>query len=92
MELLSPFSLRHVCGLVLWLSLQDKSLNVHPTQSLGREPFVLFSLCLIILKEENADKEVEEEETTNQDKNDEKDHSLGVKFLFRSLSLLGHIE
>jgi hypothetical protein len=92
MELLSPLSLRHVCGLVLWLSLQNKSLYVHPTQSFGCESFVLFGLCLIVLKEEYADKEVEEEETTNQDENDEEDHPLEIEFLLGTLSFFGHIE
>lgn len=67
-------------------------MNIHPTQSFRCETFVLFCLCLIILKEENANKEVEEEETTNQDENDEKDHSLEIELLLRTLSLLCDIK
>jgi hypothetical protein len=81
MEPFSPWGLGHVCGLILWLSLQDKPLNIHPTQSLWRKSSVLFCLCLIILEEENADEEVKEEETSDQNENDEEDHTSCVIFL-----------
>ena len=92
MEPFSPWGLRHICGLVFWLSLQDKPLNIHPTQSFGRKSFVLLGHCLIIIEEENAAKEVKEEETSNQDEYDEEDHSLFVEFLFRTLVNLCNIQ
>jgi hypothetical protein len=81
MEPLSPSSFWHVGGLIFWLSLQDKPLDILPAQSFWRETFILLSLCLVIFEEEYADKEVQEEETTDQDEYYEKDHTLLIEFL-----------
>lgn len=92
MEPFSPRSLWHVGGFILGLSFQDKPLNVHPAQSFGREAFLLLSLCLIVFKEQYTDKEVEEEETSNQDEYDKEDHTLSIKFLLRPLTTFCNIE
>lgn len=92
MEPLSPFGLWHVSGLIFWLCLQDKPLNIHPTQSFGRKSFVLLCLSLVVLEEEYANEEVKEEETTNQNENDEEVHSHQVEFLLRSLTTLCNIK
>lgn len=81
MEPLSPSRFWHVCGLIFRLSLQNKPLNILPAQSFGGHTFILLSLCLIVFEEEYADKEVKEEETSDQDEYNKEDHTLGIELL-----------
>lgn len=85
MELLSPFLLWNVCGLVIWVCLQNKSLNIHPTQIFARKSFLLFSLSRIELHEKYTNEEVEEEERSQKDEEDEEQHVLLCIFLPWSL-------
>lgn len=62
MELLSPLLLWHICSFVIWVSLQNKPLNIHPSQILARESFLFFSLSCIELHEKHTNEKVEEEE------------------------------
>jgi hypothetical protein len=88
-ELLPPLLLGHVGCLIVWHGLQDKSLNVHPTQVLSAKSFLLFFLGSIKLHEEHTDEEIEEEEGSDQDEDNEENHVL-LGFLLKWTFVLSH--
>ena len=55
------------------LSLYNHYLQLFPVDHLLCKAFLFFSLSLLVLEEEDADEEVKEEETANEDENDKED-------------------
>jgi hypothetical protein len=70
-ELLSERALWHVSSLVIWLGLQNQSLDVHPSHVFLSVARLLRILCLLELHEQHTDEKVQEEER-NEENNDDK--------------------
>lgn len=74
MEVDSPGNIWYICTLVFWFGGDNELLNILPHQIFFRETLLFFSLGLIELKEQDSNKEIQEEETTNEDKEHKESH------------------
>ena len=69
----------------------DHDLQLLPVKLIWRLALLFFLPSLLILQEQYSDEKVQEEETSDQDKDDEKDRLRRASQLFRPIVSLSHI-